>query len=292
MKRTGLISRILVVCCTVAGITFLVLGLLTAEMVLVMKNASIHESIACSDKVISEVTTKTDELIERLSEKYGFDPATVKKEADREAVIQFAKSCVKWWMDIPQNGLTGDVPEWKNENIYNIVRVDNGFRSTVPEYEQRSTARDKIGYAIEKLISESVFPVRKDVIRPAFEMLSGRMDITRFTVYLPWIHALCLMFAFFITGVVQVLLGKDVGLYRKMRSNMFYATALLLVIFMLILGFAGIRNIVRESSLVMGMQAEMLIGKVLWHIGIMAGACFVAGLISGKERRGKNVWIF
>lgn len=268
MKKMSIGARIFIVACAMILCWMLTGSALTVEGEILLNCSGLHESITCSDENIDRIENQTVQVINRLAEQYGFDPGPVREIASREAIRTFTRQCTAWWMKILREGITEEAPAFQADEIIAVVRADTGYQNTVPSYEQRSVARDKIAYVIEKTVTGKAFPLRAELVNPALEIASRKVDLNRYLIYLPWIHIFCILTSILILGAIVFASARRPEFGNLCIGAAFNGCAILLMTVTAALLMADLPGMIRATSADVAANTEMLIRQVVLHLGL------------------------
>lgn len=182
------------------------------------------------------------------------------------AASSYTRTLAACWHDCWRiNGMLSEgAPDpLDSQETLTLVMADTGFQSTVEKALWRSTARDQVVYAFNKLIRLSVFPLRTSISELVTGIAGQMLDLPAI------FHAAAL------TGIICLLLSSLLMLFRCVRqhlSSILLASgigAVLLSTPMLLLNLPDMLSQLSAIALVQGQRMLLQLGLVWYGVSFM-----------------------
>ena len=283
MKKR-LLNRLIAGIPAYIAMLFLILFCVLGECTLLLNDSALHERVACSAEITARQTEEIHEKIDSLAGVYSFDPAPLKELTDADAVKDYAKSVIRWWMDTIHGKNAGEMPAWDYHELMDTVRADAAFTASVESYEQRVVARDKIAGVIAKTATTRVSGIRGELLEPVIGKAREKIDFGAYVDLLPWFTAFTLLAAFALLALTRLTaLTRADG--RRICGYAFGGTALALLGMLALLYLAQIPTTVAECSELLSMQAAGLVNRIAVHLLVMALICAVIYIMACRKGR-------
>lgn len=266
----AILALVMTLCVILAGVGGVVAS--------VTGNTALHEGVALSGPVLSAQRARIDGQVNALAERYGFDPETVNALISDEALRDYNREVIAWWMGLMGEEPVLTAPTWPTQELTDAVMADALFQENTPSTRRRSIARDSVAAGVARAVQESVLPLRASLISLALSQVLPRVDVPRYMALvrcLPWAAAgaaaLC-------AALMALAMAK-----RPVRCLVYLGSGLAAGGLCLLLMMAGaaaydLPGRVAEVSSLLCLQAETLMARLGVGLGVGAGACVAVGL--------------
>lgn len=153
------------------------MGLMAMQSLLT--DAALHERVALNEEVIDAQMLKINSRVEELAQQHHFKPETVMDIVSREAVAQYGREVVDWWMGMFRAEPDTMIPEFEVADIQAAVRADELFKEHTAESLRLRIARDEVAYEVGMAVKDAVLPIRTSLVELAVPVVLSRVDMAR-----------------------------------------------------------------------------------------------------------------
>ena len=244
-----------------------------------ISSTGLHERVALSPPVHDAQRQRIDEAVSTLAAQYSFDPACVNPLLSDEAIAQYNRDVIAWWTGLFGSTPTVQAPTFSSAELMDAVLADEAFRAATPSGRRKAIARDDIAATLAEQVEQSVLPLRTSLISLALTQLFQRVQLARYTAFLPllpWLFALLSAF-----GAALMVLCMHC---RPMRALPYIgralsAAGLCLLLALAVLHAANLPAFVGQVSAMAALQLSTLftcLRPVVWGI---AALITLAGLL-------------
>lgn len=244
----------------------------------VLTDAGLHKSIALDSQVLSAQLARIEEKVNQLAEEYFFQPETVMTLVDEDALAEYNRQVISWWMGLFQPDAALDAPMWDTSAIEQAVRADALFMEHTAANMRRSIARDKVAYQVGLAVRRAVLPVRADILSALLPTVMERVNLPVLTQWVGRLPMLCGAASVAIALVLLLLMHvrpSKAALYIGAGLGASGMSVLGLYLIAALLDLGGLAG---EISSLLAMQMGLLGRKLLLQAGLYAVAVLVAGL--------------
>lgn len=213
----------------------LTLTLLGGEIGLLFGNPDFLEQVINEESLMTERLEKTRSEISSLSESYGFSMETMDPWVNPEMYREFGKQVAAWTVSFMQNSSFQQMPVFSTEGMKAALASDPGF--TGNETYQGEATLTAACDRIRRIVTDSMLPLREDVINPLLNKLTALMDPYELmsSVRYGW---LCMLgITILLTGIIGLAGSRklifplrDIGSAAAAAGIVFLALALLLTL--------------------------------------------------------------
>lgn len=252
-------------------------GCITWQVREVATDEELHTSIALNERVQAAQMERIEGAVQGLAEQYHFSPDTVMDIVTPEAVAQYNRDVIAWWMQLLADDPATDAPEWDASEVEAAVREDALFQENTPSTQRRSVARDGVAYEVGRAVTKAVLPVRATLLSLALPMALERIDVPRYMHLVNIAPRVCALAAAALCAILVVLMRRRVSKALMYVGSALAATALILIGCVLAVWSLGLTAMVGEVSSLLAMQLDLLGGHILLQAAVVTAVCLAAG---------------
>lgn len=266
-----ILALIMTLCLLLSGCTALVNTL--------MNDTALHESVALSDQVQTAQKEKIFAKVNTLAEKYSFAPETVNAFLTDEALEDYNRQVITWWMSLLDTAPSLTAPSFSTTDMIEAIMADEQFKGNTSTGRRKAIARDEIAAVIAQTVQETVLPLRSALISLGMSQVLQRVNLAKYTAiipHLPWI--------FLGASVMLMCLTVLVMARRPLRALVYIgsslsAAGLLDLALILCLKLLDLPGWVGQVSSMLSLQVSLLQEKLMPVMLLCGGCGLLAGLV-------------
>ncbi len=266
-----ILSLIMTLCLLLSGCTALANTL--------MNNTALHESVALSDQVQAAQKAKIFAKVNTLAEKYSFDPETVNAFLTDEAIADYNRQVIAWWMSLLDTAPSLTAPSFSTTDMIEAVMADEQFKENTSTGRRKAIARDEVAAVIAQTVQETVLPLRSALISLGMSQVLQRINLAKYTAivpHLPWI--------FLGISVMLMCLTVLVMARRPLRALAYIggslsAAGILDLALILCLKLLDLPGWVGQVSAMLSLQVSLLQERLMPLMLIGGGCALAIGLV-------------
>ena len=266
-----ILALIMTLCLLLSGCTALVNTL--------MNDTALHESVALSDRVQTAQKEKIFAKVSALAEKYSFAPETVNAFLTDEALEDYNRQVITWWMSLLDTAPSLTAPSFSTTDMIEAIMADEQFKGNTSTGRRKAIARDEIAAVIAQTVQETVLPLRSALISLGMSQVLQRVNLAKYTAiipHLPWI--------FLGASVMLMCLTVLVMARRPLRALVYIgsslsAAGLLDLALILCLKLLDLPGWVGQVSSMLSLQVSLLQEKLMPVMLLCGGCGLLAGLV-------------
>lgn len=277
-KRPGRLAHSFAIILTLLLVLTLAASCLTWQFHHVLTSADLHASIALHPSVLDAQMARIESVIHTLAEQYHFAPDTVTSIVNRDAVAEYNRDVIDWWMALPSDNPVLSAPVWDASSVETAVREDPFFQENTPAARRRSIARDNIAYEIGQAVTRAVLPVRTQLLSLALPIVLQRIDLPHYVRLLSLAPQLCAVVSVALLVLIALLMMRRIAKALMYWGSALAASALTLLAFGVVLWRLDLISVVAEVSPLLAMQLDLLCGHMALQLGVIALVLLAAGL--------------
>lgn len=256
----------------------LMLTCLMGQVNRLITDAGLHESVALNDRVTQAQMARIEAKVNELAQTYSFQPETVMTLIDDEALAQYSREVIAWWMGLVQENPSLTVPSFDTSAIEAAVRADELFQENTAANQRRTIARDNVAYQVGLAVKRAVMPVRADILSAIMPKVLEKVNLPALAHVVPLMPLLCGAAAVAAALVLLMLMRK-----RLSKAGLYIGAGLAAagICSVGVLGLTGLLDIggmVGEINSLLALQLDLLMGKVMVQVGLCALAALAIGL--------------
>ncbi len=264
------LTLLLTLCLTMTCLAWQANRVLTAE--------KLHEDVALNSRVLEAQRARVEERVNQLAEDYSFQPETVMNLVSQDALVEYNRRVIGWWMGLFQPNPTIEVPVWDTAQVEQAVREDALFQQSTAANMRRTIARDKVAYQVGLAVKRAVLPVRADILAALLPKLMEKISLPALARGVGLLPVLCGAASGVLALVLLVLMRKRLTKAALYIGAGLGASGLSALGLCLMAGWLNIGGLVGEISSLLALQLELLASRVLLQVGIFAACALLAGL--------------
>lgn len=245
----------------------------------VATDEGLHTSIALNERVQAAQMERIEGAVHGLAEQYHFSPDTVMDLVTPDAIAQYNREVIAWWMQLLSDDPVTDVPEWDASEVEAAVREDALFQENTPSTQRRSVARDGVAYEVGRAVTKAVLPVRTTLLSLALPMALERVDVPRYMRLLTLAPRVCALAAVALCVILVVLMRRRISKALMYLGSALAATALILAGCVAAVWSLGLTAMAGEVSSLLAMQLDLLGGHILLQAAVAMAVCLTAGCL-------------
>lgn len=257
----------------------LVLACLTWQLNRIATDSAMHENIAVDSRVAAMQMERIEAKVLTLAQEYSFRPETVMQRITDEALADYNREVVAWWMGYLKGETEMEIPEWDVSEIEQAVREDELFKESVPANMRRSTARDLIAYEVGVTVKKAVLPVRADILSIVMPKVLENVDMATYMHYLAMAPQLCGALAAALALLILLVMLRRVSKAGLYIGAGMAASALCLAGIGAAAYLLNITGMIGEISRLLAAQVSLLTKQLALQAGLFAGVVLVIGLV-------------
>ena len=266
-----ILALIMTLCLLLSGCTALVNTL--------MNDTALHESVALSDQVQTAQKEKIFAKVNTLAEKYSFAPETVNAFLTDEALEDYNRQVITWWMSLLDTAPSLTAPSFSTTDMIEAIMADEQFKGNTSTGRRKAIARDEVAAVIAQTVQETVLPLRSALISLGMSQVLQRVNLAKYTAiipHLPWI--------FLGASVMLMCLTVLVMARRPLRALVYIgsslsAAGLLDLALILCLKLLDLPGWVGQVSSMLSLQVFLLQEKLMPGMLLCGGCGLLAGLV-------------
>lgn len=266
-----ILALIMTLCLLLSGCTALVNTL--------MNDTALHESVALSDQVQTAQKEKIFAKVNTLAEKYSFAPETVNAFLTDEALEDYNRQVITWWMSLLDTAPSLTAPSFSTTDMIEAIMADEQFKGNTSTGRRKAIARDEVAAVIAQTVQETVLPLRSALISLGMSQVLQRVNLAKYTAiipHLPWI--------FLGASVMLMCLTVLVMARRPLRALVYIgsslsAAGLLDLALILCLKLLDLPGWVGQVSSMLSLQVSLLQEKLMPVMLLCGGCGLLAGLV-------------
>lgn len=265
-----LLTMALTLCLTLTCLTWQANRLLT--------DTGLHEDVALDEQVAQAQMARIEKKVNELAQTYSFQPETVMALVDCEALTQYSREVIAWWMGLMQENPSIEVPGFDTGAIETAVREDPLFQESTAANLRRTIARDEVAYQVGLTVKRTVLPVRADILSAVMPKLMEKINLPALAHLVALAPLLCGIAATVAALALLLLMHK-----RLSKAGLYIGAGLAAagICSAGLLGLAGLLNIggmVAEINSLLALQLDLLMGQVMLQVGLCALVALAAGM--------------
>lgn len=264
----------------------LTLTCLTWQAHRVLTDTALHESVALNDQVTQKQMARIEEKVIELAETYSFQPETVMALVDSEALAQYSREVIAWWMGLVQENPNLEVPGFDTDDIETAVREDVLFQENTAANMRRTIARDQVAYQVGLAIKRAVLPVRADILSAVMPKLTEKVNLPGLARLVALSPLLCGASAGMAALVLMLLMRKRLSKAGLYIGAGLAAASLCAVGMLCLAGLLNIGGMIAEINSLLALQFNLLMGQIMLQVGLCAAVALAVGvgLIANHQR--------
>lgn len=264
----------------------LTLTCLTWQAHRVLTDTTLHESVALNQQVTQEQLTRIEKKVNELAQTYSFQPETVMALVDSEALAQYSRQVIAWWMGLVQENPSLEVPSFDTSSMEAAVREDALFQENTAANMRRTIARDKVAYQVGLAIKRAVMPVRADILSAVMPKLMEKVNLPGLTRLVALAPVLCGVAAGMVALVLVLLMRKRLSKAGLYIGAGLAAAGLCSVGMLCLAGLLNIGGMIAEINSLLALQFNLLMGRIMLRVGLCAAVALAVGvgLIANHQR--------
>jgi len=278
-RLPGKLAHGLAILATFLLTVVLSVGCITWQVREVAADEDLHTSIALNDRVQAAQMERIEGAVHDLAEQYHFSPDTVMGIVTPEAVAQYNRDVIAWWMQLLTDDPVTDAPEWDASEVEAAVREDALFQENTPSTQRRTIARDGVAYEVGRAVTKAVLPVRTTLLSLALPMALERVDVPHYMQLVNIAPRVCVLAAVALCVILVVLMRRRASKALMYLGSALAATALILAGCVLAVWSLGLTAMAGEVSSLLAMQLDLLIGHILLQAAVVTAVCLAAGCV-------------
>lgn len=277
IRLPGKLAHLLALILTFALTLTLTAGCLTGLVHHVLTDSSLHEAVALDDRVTDAQMARIQSRVEEIAQAHPFQVETVMNIVTREAVEQFNREAIAWWMGLLQADPVMEAPAFDAGDVEAAVREDEVFLENTPSTHYRTVARDDIAYEVGVAVNKAVLPVRADVLSILMPKALEKIDLPTYMGYLgmaPWACLLASAVLALLLALVMIKRVSKAGLYigAGLMASVLCVVGLGLMTYLI-----GVPGMIAEISMLLAMQVSLLTKQIALQAGLYAVAALILG---------------
>lgn len=204
----GPVAHILCVLTSLALTLLLIFTGVMFPLTAVLTQRELNLRVAQSPAVLDAQYARIGEKVDALAAKYPFEPKTAMDLISRQQVAAYSAQVIDWRLGLLKPDADPAFPRFTQAGLLEAIQADETFRAQTPADQRVSVSRDRITAGVEKIVTETVAPLRMSLLSLALSRLLPRLEASGILPLLPWIpwllSALCLALA----GLLALLTHK------------------------------------------------------------------------------------
>lgn len=286
IRLPGRFAHVLAWIFTLLLTLLLTLTCLTWQAHRVLTDTALHESVALNQQVTQEQLTRIEKKVNELAQTYSFQPETVMALVDSEALAQYSRQVIAWWMGLVQENPSLEVPGFDTSSMEAAVREDALFQENTAANMRRTIARDKVAYQVGLAIKRAVMPVRADILSAVMPKLTEKVNLPGLTRLVALAPVLCGVAAGMVALVLLLLMRKRLSKAGLYIGAGLAAAGLCSVGMLCLAGLLNIGGMIAEINSLLAVQFDLLMGQIMLQVGLCAAVALVVGvgLIANHQR--------
>lgn len=256
----------------------LTLSCLTWQFHRVLTDTELHESVALNEQVTQEQMARIESKVSELAQTYSFQSETVMDLVDSEALAQYNREVIGWWMGLVKENPTLAAPGFATGDIETAVRGDPLFQENTAANMRRTIARDKVAYQVGVAIKRAVLPVRVDFLSAVLPKVMERVNLPALACMVALAPLMCGVAAGVAALVLLLLMRKRLSKAGLYIGAGLAAAGLCSVSVLCLAGLLNIGGMVAEINHLLALQLDLLTGKMMQQVGLCAAVALVVGL--------------
>ncbi len=234
---------------------FLLIALLSSIALQAMTSAGLHLQVANDDSVLERQMLRIYEKIDLLADEYGFSAEIVKAAVSREELAEMNQKAAAWWTRLLTDGEADPFPRWYSGSIEDAVY--DALDSEKFREDPRTIVAD-----LTDIIERTVIPLREILLTSGMDLVKMRIDVSGTIRSLQKIPVLCLMMCLVSTGLIALLLGREMILLLRHYGTAMAATGLLIMTVGVIMITLRLRETIAQASGELAWSFNTLMGKI------------------------------
>lgn len=280
--------RVPVILCAMALTACLFLGLASLLTAQVMTSPALHERAATAQDVMDLQMDGIQQGLTELAEEYGFDPTDLTTLVSRDTVKELNLQIVRWWTGSLSEGELLESPSFTLEGVEEALSQDEAFMSQVDELVRHLTL-EGIRNKASDIVRSSAIQFRELIVNLGGRMAGERADLPEIMGLLKQAAPLLLLTALLLSGLIALLLSRDIRMSFLYIGGAFSGSGLLMILSWALLKLADLPGMVAEASAALEMQVAHLGTMItLEMLGMAAVMLILGGLLMALSLRGKQ----